>query len=82
MNNSLETFLIHEEPAEYDTWLKLTLGGVLSFTLLLGVYLLYVDRTGAYITLGVTVFDALLFYAVLPQRYQIYTDKVRIVLGR
>ncbi len=74
--------LIHEEPAEYDTWLKLTLGGVLSFTLFLGVYLLYVDRTGAYVVLGVTVFDALLFYAVLPRRYQIYTDRVRIVLGR
>jgi hypothetical protein len=30
----------------------------------------------------VTVFDALLFYAILPQRYQIWTDRVRIVLGR
>ena len=77
-----KAYLLHEDTPEYDTWLKLILGSVLSFTLLLGVYLLYVDRTGAYITFGVTVFDALLFYAILPQRYQIWTDRVRIVLGR
>ncbi len=74
--------LIHEDTAMYDPWLKLLLGGILSFTLLLGVYLLYVDWTGALICFGVTVFDALLFYAILPQRYQIWTDRVRIVLGR
>ncbi len=77
-----KAYLLHEDIPEYDTWLKLILGSVLSFTLLLGVYLLYVDRTGAYIAFGVTVFDALLFYAILPQHYQIWTDRVRIVLGR
>jgi hypothetical protein len=74
--------LIHEDTARYDSWLKLLLGSILSLTLLLGVYLLYVDWTGAMICFGVTVFDALLFYAILPQRYQIWTDRVRIVLGR
>ena len=74
--------LIYEDTAEYDVWLKLILGSILSFTLLLGVYLLSVDRTGALICFGVTVFDALLFYAILPQRYQIWADRVRIVLGR
>jgi hypothetical protein len=82
MNNTTGDYLIHEEPAEYGSWLKLILGGVLSSTLLLGVYLLYVDRTGALVAFGVTVFDALLFYAILPQRSQIWTDRVRIVLGR
>ena len=82
MNNSAETYLIHEEPAKYDNWLKLLLGGILAFTLVMGFFLLSVDKTGAYIFLGVTVFDALLFYVVLPQRYQIWTDRVRIVLGR
>ena len=82
MDTQQESSLLHEDTAEYDSWLKLILGGTLSFTLLLGVYLLYVDRTGALICFGVTVFDALLFYAILPQRYQIWTDRVRIVLGR
>ena len=74
--------LLHEDTPEYDSWLKLILGSVLSFTLLLGVYLLNVDKEGAYIAFSVTVFDALLFYAILPQHYQIWTDRVRIVLGR
>ena len=82
MGTQKESNLLHEDTAEYDSWLKLIMGGTLSFTLLLGVYLLNVDRTGALICFGVTVFDALLFYAILPQRYQIWTDRVRIVLGR
>ena len=30
---------------------------------------------------GITLFDALLFKTILPQRFQIYQDRVRIVLG-
>ena len=82
MSNLKYGQLIHEDAARYDPWFKLLLGGILSLTLVLGVYLLYVDWGGAMICFGVTVFDALLFYAILPQRYQIWTDRVRIVLGR
>jgi hypothetical protein len=82
VSSNQESFLLYEDTAEYDLWLKLLLGGILAFTLIMGFFLLPVDRTGAYIFLGVTVFYALLFYAILPQRYQIWTDRVRIVLGR
>ena len=82
MSSNQESFLLYEDTAEYDLWLKLLLGGILAFTLVMGFFLLSVDKIGAYIFLGVTVFDALLFYAVLPQRYQIWTDRVRIALGR
>lgn len=82
MSSDQESVLLHEDTAEYDLWLKLILGGILGFTLAMGFFLLSVDKTGAYVFLGVTVFDALLFYAILPQRYQIWTDRVRIVLGR
>ncbi len=82
MSTQQEIYLLHEEPPEYAVWLKLILGSVLSFTLFLGVYLLYTDRHVALAVLGVTVFDALLFYSVLPRRYQIWTDRLRIVLGR
>ncbi len=82
MSSNQESFLLYEDTAEYDLWLKLLLGGILAFTLVMGFFLLSVDKIGAYIFLGVTVFDALLFYAVLPQRYQIWKDRVRIVLGR
>jgi len=82
LNSDQESFLLYEDTAKYDLWLKLILGGILGFTLVMGFFLLSVDKIGAYIFLGITVFDALLFYAILPQRHQIWTDKVRIVLGR
>lgn len=73
--------LIHEDIPQYDIWLRLILGSVLAFTLVLGIFLIPVDRLGAWIAFGATAFDALLFHAVLPRRYQIFTDRVRIVLG-
>ncbi len=82
MKSNQESSLLYEDTAAYDLWLKLLLGGILAFTFVMGFSLLTVDRTGAYIFLGVTVFDALLFYIILPRRYQIWTDRVRIVLGR
>ena len=82
MSSNQESSLLYEDTAEYDLWLKLLLGGILAFTLVMGFFLLSVDKIGAYIFLGVTVFDALLFYAILPKRYQIWRDRMRIVLGR
>lgn len=73
--------LIYEDTAQYDLWLKLILGGILALTLILGIVLLPVDIVGAWISFGVTVFDALLFYAILPRRCQLFEDRLRIVLG-
>jgi len=73
--------LVYEDRARYDLWLKLILGGVLVITLIVGVILISEDIEAALVMLGVTIFDALLFKAILPQRYQIFQHKVRIVLG-
>ena len=74
-------YLLHEDRPYYDLWLKLILGGTLAFTLALGIILLPLDMLGAQIAFGVTLFDAWLFHAILPRRYQIFEDKIRIVLG-
>jgi len=79
-NNSV--YLVYEDIPQYDLWLKLILGGTLAFTFVLSIVLLSVDLLGAWIAFGVTIFDALLFHAILPRRYQIFQDKVRIALGR
>ena len=73
--------LIYEDNPRYDLWLKLILGGVLLLTLVLGFVLLPQDIEAALVMFGVTLFDALLFKAVLPQRLQIFEDTLRIVLG-
>ncbi len=73
---------VYEDTAQYDPWLKLILGGVLALTLIPGIILLPTDLPGAWVMFGVTAFDALLFYAILPRRYQIFQERVRIVLGQ
>ncbi len=76
------SYLIYEDIPQYDSWLKWIIGGTLALTLVLGIVLLPIDLAGALAMFGVTVFDALLFNAILPRRYQIYQDRLRIVLGK
>ncbi|MFC1940578.1 PH domain-containing protein [Chloroflexota bacterium] len=73
--------LIYEDIPRYDFWLKLVLGGVLALTFIAGVALLSQDLTGAWVMFGVTLFDALLFKAILPRRFQIFRGRLKIVLG-
>ena len=60
--------LVYEDRARYDLWLKLILGGVLAITLIVGVILISEDIEAALVMLGVTIFDALLFKAILPRK--------------
>ena len=73
--------MVYEDTPRYDSWLKLLLGSVLALTLILGFVLLSTDIGAAWVMFGVTLFDALLFKAILPRRFQIFQDRVRIVLG-
>jgi len=73
--------LLYEDTPKYDFWLKLILGGVLALTLVLGVILISDDIRVALVMFGVTLFDALLFKAILPRRFQIFEDRLRILLG-
>ena len=73
--------LIYEDTSRYDSWLKVILGGILALTFVLGVVLLFEDILAASVMFGVTLFDAFLFKAILPRRFQIFQDRVKIVLG-
>ena len=73
--------MIYEDTPKYDLWLKLILGGVLALTLILGVILIYRDTEAAIAMFGITGFDALLFKAILPSRFQIFEDRLKILLG-
>lgn len=76
MNN-----LVYEDTAKYDFWLKSILGGVLALTFILGVILISENIGAALAMFGVTLFDVLLFKAILPLRFQILGDRLKIVLG-
>ena len=71
----------YEDTARVDMWLKLMLTGIQAMFLVLGLVLLFQDTGVAFIMFGVTIFDAVLFRLVMPRKYQVYSDKVRIVLG-
>ena len=78
---SRQTDLIYEEAPLYESWLKYLVGGILAFTLVLGLVFLPFDLEGAYALLGLTAFDALLSYVIIPRRLQIYRDRLRIAFG-
>jgi hypothetical protein len=72
---------IHEEKAEYDWWLKIIY--VIPFGLFIAALLFSLngDLEVFPILLGEGVFIGLLFYLIMPRKYQIYEDRLRIVLG-
>ncbi len=74
-------YLVYEDIPRVDLWLRLILASTLALTLVLGIWLLFEDIAAAIAMFGITLFDALLFRAIMPRRYQIYSDRIRIVLG-
>ncbi len=81
LSPELRANLLYEDVPYYAFWLKFILLGTLGLTIVLGFYLLTIDFAGALTCFGVTLFDAVLFSLVFPRRYQLFADRVRIVLG-
>ena len=71
--------LLYEDTPHYDFWLKLILGGILALTFILGIIFISKDTEAAVVMFGITLFDALLFKAILPRRFQIFEDRLRIL---
>ena len=74
-------FLLYENTPRTDIWLKLMLAGIPIIFLVIGTILLFQDTASAFGMFGVTIFYSVLFRLIMPQKYQVYSDKVRIVLG-
>ena len=74
-------YLLYEDNPKIDLWMKLMFAGIVLLFLVLGLVLLFEDTEAAFTMFGVAVFDALLFKSVVPRRYEIYSDKLRVVLG-
>lgn len=74
-------YLLYEDNPKVDRWMKLMFAGIVLLFLVLGLVLLFEDIEAAFTMFGVAVFDALLFKSVVPRRYEIYSDKLRVVLG-
>ncbi|MFC1909390.1 PH domain-containing protein [Chloroflexota bacterium] len=75
------SFLLYQDKPKYDLWIKLILGSIIAFTFILGIVFISEDTEAAIVMFGITIFDSLLFKAILPSRFQIFDDKLRILLG-
>lgn len=75
------TLLLYQARPVYDFWLKLVVAGTLALTLVPGLVVLYWNTELGWTLIGVTAFDGLLFYSVLPRNFQLFDDRLRITLG-
>jgi len=73
--------LLYEDTPAYDTWVKYVIGAILALTLVIGIVLIPRDIAGAAAMFAITIFDAALFWCILPKRFQVFEDRLKIVLG-
>ena len=73
--------LIHEEKAEYNSWLKLIFILPAGLFIAAIVFVFNQDLESFLVLLGEAVLFTLIFYFIMPRKYQIYQDKLRIILG-
>jgi len=73
--------ILYEERAEYSYWLKLLF--LIPVGLIIGAIILASNHEyeGFLVLIAESAFFVLLFYVIMPRKYQIYEDKLRIVLG-
>ena len=73
--------LLFQDSPKFDFWIKFILGSILAGTFVLGIVYLSQDIEAAIAMFAITLFDAILFKAILPSKFQIFDDRLRIVLG-
>lgn len=74
------TVLFEDKPV-YDKPNKYLIVGIVAIPLIIAIVVLPQDILGAAIMFGVTVFDAILIWCILPKRFVVYEDRLKIVLG-
>ncbi len=73
--------VLFEDKPVYDKPNKYLIAGILAIPLIIAIAVLPQDILGAAIMFGVTVFEAILFWCILPKRFIAYEDRLKIVLG-
>jgi hypothetical protein len=75
------TMLFHQEVPRNSSWLMPMVGGLVALTLIPGLIFLFFNTELATAMFILSAFDGLLFYTIIPRRFEIYEDKFRIQLG-
>lgn len=73
--------VIFEDKPVYDKLNIYLIVGIIVLPLIVAIVVLPQDVLGASIMFGITVFDAILIWCILPKRFLVYEDRLKIVLG-
>jgi hypothetical protein len=83
--------VLYEDSPKYDLWLKIVLAFAPSLVIVLALLTYYgvlpaeseeEARIALAVLFATAIFLLLLFWAILPRKYQILEDRIKIVLGR
>ena len=74
--------LVYDEAAPYDSWLKYVIFGLPLLLVIIGIVLIKVDLEGTFTMIGDAALVGAIFYFVMPRRFQIFEDRIKIVLAR
>jgi hypothetical protein len=72
---------MYEDTPSYDWITKILVAAILGAYLVAGIVLLFYAVALGIALFGDALLVALIFYFVLPRRYQVFNTKLRIVLG-
>ncbi|MFC1954742.1 PH domain-containing protein [Chloroflexota bacterium] len=75
------SYLIYEDKPKYDLWIIILLCGIVAYTFIIGVIQISVNDREALTVFGAVLFEVILFWLIFPRRFQILSDRLRIVLG-
>ena len=73
---------IIEDSAARSSVIKYTIAGVVGLPLVIGCILLPFDIIAAAVMAAAALIDAAVMHAVIPKRFQIFENRLRIILGR
>jgi hypothetical protein len=72
---------LFQTPAKLGNFLRIIIGAVVLLMLVMGIVELDQTPGEAYVLFGAGAALALLFWLILPHRFEIYADRLRVVLG-
>jgi hypothetical protein len=72
---------VYQDQPPRTGWLNLMFVMVLVVILITGLVLIKLDWVFSLIMFAVALFAGLVFYSVIPRCYQIYSDRLKIILG-
>ena len=73
--------LLYEDRPRYGLLFKIVIWGILAVMLITAITTFNSSREEAFASIGTAVFVLLIFWAVIPRKYCIYEDRIKIVLG-